>query len=90
MLPTTLKSALVIVAAGTISVTTLALPTARAVAASLAASHLRLASFAQIQEVISGTHDGLGTVAADLVCLYLRNLHPAKPGTLGAGSKRKA
>jgi hypothetical protein len=84
MVARTVKTALLIMLAGTVSMTSLALPAARAITATLPESHGAPLSCAQIKRLISRTQNGFGDIAAEVACTYLKKLGVLQ-GTSPAG-----
>jgi len=85
----TLRTALLVMAVGTASMTSLALPTVRAVVAALPPSHSGgSVSASGLRGVFSQSHTEFGDIAAEVACSYLRKFgtaqgtfHPVQAGT---------
>lgn len=74
MLGRTAKALLLLTAAGTLSVTSLALPAVRAVVAVLPVSQGGAFSCSGLRDVIKRSHAEFGDIAAEVACAYLRKL----------------
>jgi len=85
----TLRSTLLVMAVGTASMTSLALPAVRAVVAALPPSHTGGSlSASGLREIVSRSHNEFGNIAAEIACSYLRKFgssqgasHPAQVRT---------
>jgi hypothetical protein len=74
MLARTMKAVFLVMAAGTVSMTSLALPAARAMVSVLPVSQSGSLSPSQLRTLIERSHAGFGDIAADVACTYLKKL----------------
>ena len=69
----TLRTTLLVMAVGTASMTSLALPAVRAVVAALPPSHTGGSRSASgLREIVSRSHTEFGDIAAEVACSYLK------------------
>jgi hypothetical protein len=76
------RTILFVAGAGTISMTSLALPVARAAIAAVPVSDARSLSCSELRAMLKRTHAEFGNIAAELACSYLKRFE-AGEGTSG-------
>ena len=81
------KAILFVMAPGTVSMTLLALPAARVVAAALPVSAGRPLSHSSLREIVRQSHAQFGEIAAEVACTYLKKFGYAQGSTLPAQSQ---
>lgn len=88
MLGKEVKSVLLIMGLGTVSLTSLALPTARAVVAALpSAQSAGSPSCSGVRAMVRRSHAQLGELAADLACSYLKKIGGTQPTSVAEDAR---
>lgn len=75
------KTILFVIAAGTVSVTSLTLPVARVVAAALPVTSSRPFSSSSLREIVRQSNAQFADLAADVACAYLKKFGAAQDST---------